>query len=67
VCEAVVVHLLDEVAEHLLRDVEVGDDAVLQRTDGGDRAGCSAEHALRFDPDGVHLARALVDRDHGGL
>ena len=31
--EAVLVHLLDEVAEHLLGDVEVGDDAVLQRAD----------------------------------
>ena len=31
--EAVLVDLLDEVAEHLLRDVEVGDDAVLERAD----------------------------------
>ena len=31
--EAVLVHLLDEVAEHLLGDVEVGDHAVLQRAD----------------------------------
>jgi hypothetical protein len=30
---AVLVDLLDEVAEHLLRHVEVGDDAVLQRPD----------------------------------
>jgi hypothetical protein len=32
--EAVLVHLLDEVAEHLLGDVEVRDDAVLERADG---------------------------------
>ena len=61
------VHLLDEVAEHLLGDVEVGDDAVLQRANGGDRAGRAAEHPLRLDSDGVHLAAAGVDRDHGGL
>ena len=61
--EAMLVHLLDEVAEHLLGDVEVGDDAVLERADRLDRAGRAAEHALRLDADGVHLARALVDRD----
>src|SRR5215218_902347 len=35
---AVLVHLLDEVAQHLLGHVEVGDHAVLERPDGGDRA-----------------------------
>ena len=33
----------------------------------GDRPGRAAEHALRLDADRVHLARALVDRDHGRL
>ena len=61
--EAVLVHLLDEVAEHLLGHVEVGDDAVLERADRGDRPGRASEHALRLDADRVHLARALVDRD----
>ena len=65
--EAVLVHLLDEVAEHLLGDVEVGDHAVLQRADRGDRPGRAAEHPLRLDADRVHLAGALVDRDHGRL
>ena len=65
--EAVLVHLLDEVAEHLLGDVEVGDHAVLQRADRGDRPGRAAEHALRLDADRVHLAGALVDRDDGRL
>ncbi len=37
--EAVLVHLLDEVPQHLLGDVEVGDDPVLQRPDRVDRAG----------------------------
>ena len=61
--EAVLVHLLDEVPEHLLGHVEVGDDAVLQRTDRLDRPRRAAEHPLRLDADRVHLARALVDRD----
>ena len=64
---AVLVHLLDEVAEHLLGDVEVGDDAVLQRPDRGDVAGRAAEHALGLDADGVDLAGALVDGDHRRL
>jgi hypothetical protein len=65
--EAVLVHLLDEVPQHLLGDVEVGDDAVLERPDRGDRPGRAAEHALRLDADRVHLAGALVDRDDGRL
>ena len=60
-------HLLDEVAEHLLGHVEVGDHAVLQRADRLDRPRRPAEHALRLDADGVHLARALVDGDHRRL
>jgi hypothetical protein len=64
---AVLVHLLDEVAQHLLGDVEVGDDPVLQRPDGGDGAGRAAEHALGLDADRVHLLGALVDRHHGRL
>ena len=60
---AVLVHLLDEVAQHLLGHVEVGDHAVLQRPDGLDRARGAAEHALGLDADGVDLAGARVDRD----
>src|ERR1700751_937688 len=65
--EAVLVHLLDEVAQHLLGDVEVGDHAVLERTDRADRPRLTAEHALGLDADRVHLAAALVDRDHARL
>ena len=65
--EPVLVHLLDEVAQHLLGHVEVGDHAVLQRADRADRAGGASEHPLRLEPDRVHLARPLVDRDHRGL
>ena len=59
--------LLDEVAQHLLGHVEVGDHAVLQRADRRDRPGRAAEHPLRLDADRVHLAGALVDRDHRRL
>ena len=65
--EAVRVHLLDEVAQHLFGDVEVGDHAVLERPDRGDRAGRAAEHPLRFGADRVDLAVERVDRDHRGL
>jgi hypothetical protein len=65
--EAVLVHLLDEVTEHLLGHVEVGDHAVLQRPDRGDRAGRAAQHPLRLDPDRVHLAVPRVDRDYRWL
>jgi hypothetical protein len=64
---AILVHLLDEVAEHLLRHLEVGDDAVLERPDGGDRARRAAEHPLGLDAHGVDLARALVHRHDGRL
>src|SRR5216684_656209 len=62
-CKAMLVHLLDEMAEHLLGHVEVGDHAVLERADRADRPRRAAEHALRLEADGVHLTRALVDRD----
>jgi hypothetical protein len=65
--EAVVVHLLDEMAEHLLGHVEVRDDAVLQRADRRDRPRRAPEHPLRLDADRVHLAGALVDRHDRGL
>src|SRR5436305_4693846 len=66
--ELVVVHLLDELLEHLLGDGEVGYDAVLHRPDGDDVPGGFAEHLLRFFADrldGFLAARAgfLPDRD----
>jgi hypothetical protein len=39
-------HLLDEVAEHLLADLEIRDDAVLERPDGLDVAGRPPDHPL---------------------
>src|SRR3569833_1113479 len=69
---AVLVHLVDEVLEHLLRDGEVGDDAVLQRSDRGDVAGRAADHGLRLGADrgdGLRAARAFVltHGDHRGF
>ncbi len=60
---AVLVHLLDEVTKHLLGHVEVGDHAVLERTNRLDRPRRAAEHPLGLDADGVDLVRARVDRD----
>src|SRR3954468_365036 len=59
---AVLMDLLDEVAKHLLGDLEVGDDAVLQRPDGLDRPGSPAQHPLGLDPHGVDLAAPRIDR-----
>ena len=61
--EAALVHPVDEVAEHLLADLEVGDDAVLQGPDGLDVAGRAADHALGLDADGQGPAVLHVDGD----
>ena len=55
------VHLVDEVAQHLLADLEVGDDAVLQRPDGLDVRRRAADHALGLEADGERAAVAHVD------
>src|ERR1700750_2300143 len=49
--ETRVVHLADEVLQHLLGDGEVGDHAVLHWTDRGDVARRAAEHLLGRDAD----------------
>ena len=46
---------LEEVAQHLLGHVEVGDDAVLQRPHRDDAVGRAPEHALRLEPDALDL------------
>ena len=56
---AALVRLADEVRQHLLGRLEVGDDAVLHRPDRGDVAGRPAEHLLRLGADGLDAA---VDR-----
>ena len=62
-----VVRLLDEVGQHLLGDVEVGDDAVLHRLDGHDVAGRAAQHLLGFASNGFDAPVHLVDRDNRRL
>jgi hypothetical protein len=61
------VGLLNEVVEHALGDLEVGNDAVLHRADGDDVARSAAEHLLGFLADGFHLSVVLVDGDDGGF
>ena len=61
------VHLLDEVAKHALGGVEVGDNAVLQRTDRNDVARGATDHALGVCTDRKDAAGVLIDRHHGGL
>src|SRR5439155_12140679 len=48
--EPAMVHLLDEVPQHLLGDVEVGDDAVLERPYRLDVGGGAPDHPLRLGP-----------------
>src|SRR5262249_3094489 len=55
------------VPEHLLCDVEVRDDAVLQRPDGLDRAGRAAEHALGLDAHRMYLTSARINRNYARL
>ena len=59
---AAVVHLRDEMPQHRLGHFEVGDDAVLQRTDGDDIGRRAAEHAFRLVADGEHFVRAGLHR-----
>ncbi len=51
---AAVDHPADEVAQHLLGDLEVGDHAVAQRARGGDRRGRAADHPLGLGADRVN-------------
>src|SRR5581483_1298248 len=55
-------NLTDEVAQHLLGDLEVGDHAVTQRAAGGDRRRRAPDHPLGVRADRVHLPAAGVGR-----
>lgn len=61
--------LLYESLEHIRRDVEVGDNAVLEGTDCGYGAGSSADHLFSLRAYGDNSGRVvlLVDRNNGGL
>ena len=52
-CLPAVVHLADELLQHLLGDGEVGDDAVLHRADHGDLPWRLAKHVLGARADGL--------------
>ena len=60
-------HALDEVAQHLLGDLEVGDHAVLQRPDGHDVGGRAPDHALGLEPDRERTTVLEIDGDDGRL
>ena len=63
------VHLLDEMLDHLLGDVDVGDDAVAQRPDRLDLVGGLAHHQLGVVADRLDALDAVdrLDRDHRRL
>ena len=58
-----VVHLVHEVLDHLLGDVEVADDAVAERADRDDRGGRPADHPLGLGADGEDALGLGVDGD----
>jgi hypothetical protein len=63
------VHLVNEVLDHLLGDIDVGDDSVAQRPDRLDLVRRLAHHQLGVLADGFHLLDAVdgLDRDDRGL
>ena len=62
---AVLMDLVDEMAEHLLRHLKVGDHAVLERANGYDRCRSTTKHALGLNADGQDSACHLIKRYHG--
>ncbi len=65
--EATLVHPVDEVAQHLLADLEVGDDPVLQGPDGLNVRRRAPDHALGLGPHGQRSAVLHIDGNHGRL
>ena len=57
------VHFLDEVAQHLLADIEVGDDAIAQRTHRRDVRWRATDHAFGLGTDRDRTPIVHVDRD----
>jgi hypothetical protein len=64
---AAIDHLANEVPQHLLGDLEVGDHPVAQWPGGRDRRRRPADHPLGFGPDRVDLAGGDIRGDHRGL
>jgi hypothetical protein len=59
--------LAQEVAQHLLGDLEVGDHAVAQGPDRLDRRRGAADHALRLATHRMNFTGVGVDRDYRRL
>src|SRR5258708_23743875 len=57
------VDLLNEVAQHALRNVKVSDYAVFKRPDGDDIARSAANHALGFEADCDYLSSVGIECD----
>ena len=66
---AVAAGLADEALQHGCGDVEIGNDAILQRTHGHDGPGCAADDGLCLMPDAAHpqFVAARVDGDDAWL
>ena len=56
--------LADEIAQHRLGHVEVGDDAIPHRLDGLDVSRSAAKHALRIGADRQDTILVTVDGDN---
>jgi hypothetical protein len=62
---AIIADLVDEGLEHRFGDLEIGDDAILQRADGDDVAGRATEHPLGFIAHREDAFGAGFDGDDG--
>ena len=58
---------MDELLEHPLGHLVVGDNALAQGADRNDVAGCAAQHGLRVRADLQKLARILINGHHARL
>ena len=59
-------HFLDEMLDHFLGDVEIGDNAIAHRPDRFDIARRLAQHQFGFRPDRLDVFASLLDlvRNH---
>jgi hypothetical protein len=62
-------HFVDEVLQHFLGNLEIGNDAVFQGPDGGNVAWRSTQHTFGVSPDRSDCFLAIVDADgnNGGF
>jgi len=61
------VHLLNEVAQHTLGGVEVGNNPIFQGADRDDVARGTTDHLLGLSTDGQDATGVGVDRHHTGF